>query len=161
MQNKCLYIISLFQEKKETPTQVFSCRICETFKNRGGCFWKHKTYYIIKNYVGNKSAIFNAVLFTLLHLLIQWWDMRLKHDVEWLREEQADRRNVCQNEKKYCSCCMTLLRIDTILSKNKNNFQNLLFRNLLAQLSNQADIFWKLYSPADILCLTIDFVCNI
>ena len=24
--------------KKETPTQVFSCEICETFKNSGGCF---------------------------------------------------------------------------------------------------------------------------
>ena len=24
--------------KKEAPTQVFSCGICETFKNSGGCF---------------------------------------------------------------------------------------------------------------------------
>ena len=32
-----------------------------------------------------------------------------------------------------------------------NNFQNLLFRKLLSQLGNQADIFWKFYSPADIL----------
>ena len=24
--------------KKETPMQVFSCGICETFKNTGGCF---------------------------------------------------------------------------------------------------------------------------
>ena len=33
--------------KKETPTQVFSCGIHETFKNSGGCFWKHVTYYYI------------------------------------------------------------------------------------------------------------------
>ena len=32
--------------KKETPTPVFSCGICETLKNSGGCFWKHVTYYI-------------------------------------------------------------------------------------------------------------------
>ena len=32
-----------------------------------------------------------------------------------------------------------------------NSFQNLLFRKLLAQLGNQTDIFWKFYSPADIL----------
>ena len=37
MQNKCLYIISSFQRKKETPTKVFSCGIYETFKKSGGC----------------------------------------------------------------------------------------------------------------------------
>ena len=72
--------------KKETPLRVFSCEICETLKNSGGCFWKYVTcYYAIKNYVGHKVAIFNAALFTLLHLLLTWWwDMRLKHDVAWL-----------------------------------------------------------------------------
>ena len=61
---------------------------------------------------------------------------------------------MCQNEKKYCLCCITLIRIDTILSKNvSNNFQNLLFRKLLAQSGNQTDIFWRFFSPADILCL--------
>ena len=40
-------------KKKGTPTQVSSCGICETFKNSGGCFWKHVTYYVIKNYVGH------------------------------------------------------------------------------------------------------------
>ena len=47
--------------KKETPTQMFSCGICETFKNSGGCFWKHRTYYVIKNYGGHKLAIFKTV----------------------------------------------------------------------------------------------------
>ena len=32
LQHKC------FPVEKETPTQVFSCGICETFKNRSGCF---------------------------------------------------------------------------------------------------------------------------
>ena len=36
--------------KKETPTQVFSFGICETFKNSGTCFWKHLTYVIKKIY---------------------------------------------------------------------------------------------------------------
>ena len=77
-----------------------------------------------------------------------------KHDVAWLWEEQADSRNVCRNKKKYCSYCITLIRIDTILSKNiYNNFQNLLFRKLLAQSGDHTDIFWKFYSPADILWL--------
>ena len=130
MQRKCLYVILLFYGKKQTPKQVFSCGICETFKNSGGCFWKHVTYY----YGGHKLAIFNAVLFTLLHLLLtRWWDMRLKHDVAWLWQEEADTRNVCRNKKKYCSYCITWIRIDPILSKNiYNNFQNLLFRKLLA-----------------------------
>ena len=76
-----------------------------------------------------------------------------KHDVAWLWEEQADTRNVCRNEKKYCSYCITLIRIDTILSKNiYNNFWNLLFRKLLTQSGDHTDIFWKFYSPADILC---------
>ena len=91
---------------------MFSCGICETFKNSGGCAWKHVTYY----YVGHKLAIFNAVLFFLLHILLtRWWDMRLKHDVAWLWEEQADSRNVCQHKKKYCSCCIIWIILDTIL----------------------------------------------
>ena len=49
--------------KKETPTQMFSCGTCKTFKNSGSCFWKHPTYYyLIKNYVGHKLAIFNTIL---------------------------------------------------------------------------------------------------
>ena len=135
---------------------MFSCGICETFENSGGCFWKHVTYYyVIKNWVVHKLAIFNAVLFTLLHLLLtRWWDMRLKHDVAWLWKEQADNRNMCQSKKKYCSCSITLIRIYTIVSKNiYNNFQNLVFRKLLAQLGDQTDIFWKFYLPADILWL--------
>ena len=115
MQSKCLYIILLFYgKKKQTPTQVFSCGACETFKNSGGYFWKHVIYY----YLWHKLVIFNAVLFTPLHLLLtRWWDMRLKHDVTWLWEEQADSWNVCQNKKKYCSRCITWMRIDTILSR--------------------------------------------
>ena len=31
----CNFIILI---KKETPLQVFSCGICETLKNSGGCF---------------------------------------------------------------------------------------------------------------------------
>ena len=111
-------------KEKQTPAQVFSCGICETFKNSGGCFWKHVTLH------NKKLVIFNAVLLLLLLLLLlrllltRWWDMRLKHDVVW-------------NEKKYCSCCIILIRIETILSKNiKNNFQNLLFKKLLAKLGN-------------------------
>ena len=94
---------------------MFSCGICETFNNSCGCFWKHVTYYyIIKNSVGYK-----CYPFTLLHLLLtQWWDMRLKHDVAWLWEEWADNRKVCLKWKKHCSCCIILIRIDTILSKN-------------------------------------------
>ena len=50
-------------EKRDPSTGVFSCGIYETFKNSGGCFRKHLTYYyVIKNYVGHKAAIFNAAL---------------------------------------------------------------------------------------------------
>ena len=71
MQNKCLYVISSFSGKssgllvfwKETPKQLFSCWICETFKNSGGCFWKHVSYYdLITNYIVHKLDIFNAVV---------------------------------------------------------------------------------------------------
>ena len=54
---------SIILRKKESPPRVFSCGICETLKNSGGCFWKHVTYYdILKNYPGHKLAIFNAVI---------------------------------------------------------------------------------------------------
>ena len=32
-----LYNFVILKEK-ETPTQVFSCGICETYRNRSGCF---------------------------------------------------------------------------------------------------------------------------
>ena len=90
-----------------------------TLKNRRTVVVASENMYHTYSYVEHKLAIFNTILFTLLHLLLtRWWDMGLKHDVGWLWEEQADSRNVCQNEKKYCSCCITLIRIDTILSKN-------------------------------------------
>ena len=146
-------VFTQFYNFKAKNTKVFSCEICETFRNSSGCFWKHVTYYYaIKNYIGHKLAIFNAIPFTLLHLLLpRWWDMRLKHNVVWLWEEKVS-RNVCRNKKKHWSCHFTLIRIDTILSKTiYNNFQNLLFRKLPAQSGNQTDIFWKFYSSADIL----------
>ena len=52
--------------------------------------------------------------------------------------------------KQYCSCCIRLIRIDTILSKNvQNNLQNLLFKKWHTQPGNQTDIFWNFYLPAD------------
>ena len=46
------------------------------------------------------------------------------------------------NGKKYCLCCIILVRTETILSKNiKHNFQNLLFKQLLAQSSDQQTYF--------------------
>ena len=55
----------------------------------------------------------------------------------------------------YCSCCITLIKIDTILSILSNNiwnsFQNLLFKKLLTQSGDQTEIFWKFYSPPDTL----------
>ena len=97
----CNLIIS--RKKRDSNTGVFLWNLWN-FKNSGGCFWKYVTYYyVIKYYLGHKLAIFNAVIFTLLHLsLIRWWDMRLKHDAASLWEEQADSRHVCQNEKNYC-----------------------------------------------------------
>ena len=78
------------------------------------------------------------LLLMLLHLLLtRWWDMRLKHGVVW-------------NEKKYCSCCIILTRIDTILSKN-NKLQNLLFKKILSKSGDQAHIFWEFCSPGDTL----------
>ena len=45
--------------------------------------------------------------------------------------------------KQYCSCCIILIRINTILSKDiQNNSQNFFFRTLLAQSGDQTDIFW-------------------
>ena len=125
-----------FTEKKtDCNTGVFLWNLW----NSGGYFWKQVTYY----YVGHKLVIFNAALFTLLHLLLtRWWDMRLKHDVAWLWEEQTDSRKECQHKKKYCSCCITWMKNGYHFIKNiYNNYQNLLFRKLLAQLGNQTDKF--------------------
>ena len=56
--------------------------------------------------------------------------------------------------KQYYSCCIILIRIDNILSKNiQKKFQNLLFKKFPAKLGDQTDIFWKFYSPGDTLWL--------
>ena len=137
----CNLIIS--RKKRDSNTGVFLWNLWN-FKNSSGCFWKYVTYYyVIKYYLGHKLVIFNAVLFTLLHLsLIRWWDMRLKHDAASFWEEQADSRRVPKRKEL----------LHTILSKNiYNNFQNWLLMKLLAQSGDQTDIFWKFYSPTDIL----------
>ena len=88
--------------RKKTPTQLFSCGICETFKNSGDCFWKHVTCYdVIKNYVGYKLAIFNA--FLLLSLLLHLSNMRL-----W--QKWAGSRNMCLKWKEVLLMLMVLLR---------------------------------------------------
>ena len=103
--------------KKETPAQLLSCGICETFKNSGGCLWKHVTYYyIMKSYIGHKLAAFNAVLLLLLLLLLYlllclWWDMRLEHDVVWLERSERTAETCAWNKQKHCSCCIMLTRL--------------------------------------------------
>ena len=47
-------------------------------------------------------------------------------------------RGTSIQQKKYCSCCIILIRNDTILSKNI-----LRIKKLLTQSGNQTDIFWK------------------
>ena len=80
---------------------MFSCVICETFKNCGGFFWKCITYYVIKNYLGHYLSHLQCCPFTLFHLLLTWWwDIRLEHDVVWLWEEQAGSKNVCLKQKE-------------------------------------------------------------
>ena len=71
------------------------------------------------------------------------------HDFEWNKQTGE----MCaRNEKKNCACCIILIRIYTILSKNiYNNFENLFFNKLIAQPGDQTDIFWKFYSTADTL----------
>ena len=57
-----LYNFIILCKKTDSDTG-FSCGIYETFKKSGGCFGKHITYYcVIKNCLGHKLAIFNAVL---------------------------------------------------------------------------------------------------
>ena len=55
---------------RHSNTGVF-CEICETFKNSGGYFWKHVTYYVIENYVGHKLVIFKAVLLFIVNPIIR------------------------------------------------------------------------------------------
>ena len=124
--------------QKETPIQVFFYGICETFKNSGGCFWKHVTfYYRIKNYAG---LTFNSIVYILTDET--WNSSMIWHDFERI-EQTTD--TCAWNRKKYCSCCIMLI-IDTILSKNIwNNFQNFPFKKLCTHSSNQTDISWKFF----------------
>ena len=134
---------------------MFSCGICETFKNSGGCFWKHVTYYyILKNCIGHKLAISNIVWYSIEFVV----NLMMRHETwAWcgmtLRGMSKQQKRVAES-KKYCWCCIILIRIDNIISRNiQNNFQNLLFKKLLAQSGSQTDIFWKICLPADTLLL--------
>ena len=81
-------------------------------------------------------------------LLTRWQGLRLDHDAVWLWEDQPGSRKLCLKQK------VVLLMLYYI---DKNLFYQslsgiifkILFKKLLAQLGNQTDIFWKLYSPAD------------
>ena len=98
---------------------MFSYGIYETIKNSGGYFWKHVTfYYVMKSYVGHKLAILNAVL--LLYCIycqadVETWDSSMI----WCDFERNEQTAVscAWKEKKYCSYCIILIRIDAILSK--------------------------------------------
>ena len=114
MQSKCCYIILSFQGKKETPTKVFSCGICETFKNSCGCFWKQVTYYMKKSYIGHKFA---DIVF-LLNCIYCWpddetWNLSMMWCEQTKNEQAAE--TCAWNENKYFSCCIILIRIDIIL----------------------------------------------
>ena len=132
--------------QKETPIQVFFYGICETFKNSGGCFWKHVTYcYITKNYTGH-------TFYSIAYILTDetWNSSMMWRDFERI-EQTADTR--AWNRKKYCSCCIMLI-IDTILSKNIwNNFQNFPFKKLFTQSGNQTHILEVFF------CLLTHFGC--
>ena len=54
----CNFII--LRKKRDSNTGIFLWNSW-TFKNSGGCFWKHtRYYYVIKIYVGHKLTIFNC-----------------------------------------------------------------------------------------------------
>ena len=109
---------------------------------------KNITYYMIKNYVGHKSAIFNTVLLLLTHCIYCWpddetWDSSMMQ-CDFEKNKQIAETCVW-NKKKYCSCCIILIRIDTILSKFiYNNFQNILFKKLHGSWATKQTYFGNL-----------------
>ena len=89
------YNFIILRKKTDSKTGVF-LRNLWNFQEQWWLLWKQVTYY----YVGHKLAIFNAVLFTLLHLLLtRWWDMRLSMLWRNFWEKQANSRNVRLNRK--------------------------------------------------------------
>ena len=59
---------------------MFSCGICETFKNSDGCFWKHVTLLHNKGLRRAQISNLQCSPFTLSNLLLtRWWGMRLEH----------------------------------------------------------------------------------
>ena len=133
-----------------TPTKVLSCGICETFKNSGGCLWKHVTYYVIKNYIGHKLAIFNIVL--LLYCIIVnpmmrhetrvWYGMILRGTSRQQKLVSAVKRSIAHTVLYWQELIPFYQRISRV---------SLLFKKLLAQSGNQTYIFWKFYLPAETL----------
>ena len=108
MQNKCLYQLYNFiilRKKRDSNTGVFLWNLWNFHKQWWLLLKTLTYYYIIKNCIEHKLAIFKTVLLLLLllllHLLLtQWWDTRLEHDVARLWEERVDSRNVCLKQKE-------------------------------------------------------------
>ena len=138
-----------FKEKRGYNTVVYLF-ILWNFQEQQWLLLKTRNMLLcIKNYVGHKLAIFNAVLLLFLHLLkTQWWDMRLEYNVVWLWEERADSRNVYLKWKERLLLLYYIDKNDTILSKDiYYNFQNLLFKKLLAQSNSQQTYFGNFTRP--------------
>ena len=101
---------------KKTPAQLFFCRTCETFKNNGGCIWKQVTYYyVIKNYVVSSSVLSIYSIVFIANPMMRYETSMMWCDFE--RNEQPAETCVW-NKKKYFTCCIILIRNDTILSQN-------------------------------------------
>ena len=60
--------------------------------------------------------------------------------------------------KYYCSCCIIMIRIDTILSRISTIIFKICFsRSCLPSWPTKQDTFWKFYSPADTLWSSKNF----
>ena len=106
--------------KRNSNTGVF-CGICETFKNSHGCFWKHVIYYyIIKNYLGHKLVSSKLSFYSIAFIV----NLIMRHETQaWCGVHNFERNELtaetwARNKKKYCSCCIVLIRIDIILPTN-------------------------------------------
>ena len=91
----------ILREKRDSNTGIFMWNL---WNFQGQWFLLLKTCNLLlcnKKYIRHKLAIFSIILFILLYLLLTWWwDIRLKHDMAWLWEEQAESRNVCLKWKE-------------------------------------------------------------
>ena len=134
---------------------MFSCGICEIFKNSGVCFWEHVTLHnkkLCRAWISHIQCYPFTVIVTAIAFIV---NLMMRHEnqalLAWLWEEQADSRSVFQ---KWKEVLLMLYYINKnwyhFIKEYVERFSKFVFQEVACPVG-QLEIFLKFYLPTDTL----------